>query len=198
MTLEEVYQALEGQENGAEFVSAIKRELSALRNEAAGYRSKKNEAEAKSAELRAALEEAQKTMVPPDELTALKKQVETLTKKNEEVEKARKEEQHKRIQADIMQQTVSALTKGNATNPGEIAKILVGSITAKDDGEYTFTNAKNEEMTIADGAAAWLKENSWAVKNTQLPGSGGGKNINVNQQGQSISLADAVAAKLNN
>lgn len=52
----------------------------------------------------------------------MQKQLDELNKKYEAAENARKEEQAKRVQADIMQQTVAALTKGNAANPSEIAK----------------------------------------------------------------------------
>lgn len=126
----------------------------------------------------------------------MQKQLDELNKKYEAAENARKEEQAKRVQADIMQQTVAALTKGNAANPSEIAKILVGSIKADEDGTYKFTNVKNESVSIEDGAAGWLKDNAWAVKDTQNPGSGGGNGGNRRQSQPQTELHAAVAAAL--
>ena len=57
-------------------------------------------------------------------------------------------------------------------------------------------------MSIEDGTAAWLKDNSWAVKNNQNAGSGGGKGGNGGQgigaNGGNVTLASAIAAQLNN
>lgn len=195
MTLAELYEALGKVENGSEMVSTIKAEISRLNGESAKFRTSKNEADAKITELTAKVEEL--TAKGTGDQTAaekMQKQLDELTKKYEAAENARKEEQAKRVQADIMQQTVAALTKGNAANPAEIAKILVGSIKADEDGSYKFTNAKNESVSIEDGAAGWLKDNAWAVKDTQNPGSGGG---NGGRQSQpQTELHAAVAAAL--
>lgn len=69
---------------------------------------------------------------------------------------------------------MAALTKGNAANPQEIAKILTQSIKVGEDGSYHFTGDDGTESSIEDGAASWLKANAWAVKNTQKAGSGAG------------------------
>lgn len=190
MTLVELYEALGKLENGAEMISAVKTEISRLNGESAKFRTSKNEADAKITELT--------TKGTGDQTAAekMQKQLDELNKKYEAAENARKEEQAKRVQADIMQQTVAALTKGNAANPSEIAKILVGSIKADEDGTYKFTNAKNESVSIEDGAAGWLKDNAWAVKDTQNPGSGGG-NGGSGRQSQPQGLQAAVAAALN-
>lgn len=164
MTLVELYEALGKLENGAEMISAVKTEISRLNGESAKFRTSKNEADAKIAELTAKVEEL--TAKGTGDQTAaekMQKQLDELNKKYEAAENARKEEQAKRVQADIMQQTVAALTKGNAANPAEIAKILVGSIKADEDGTYKFTNAKNEQVSIEDGAAGWLFQSTHLV-----------------------------------
>lgn len=197
MTLAELYEALGKLENGAEMISAVKTEISRLNGESAKFRTSKNEADAKIAELTAKVEEL--TAKGTGDQTAaekMQKQLDELNKKYEAAENARKEEQAKRVQADIMQQTVAALTKGNAANPSEIAKILVGSIKVDEDGTYKFTNAKNEQVSIEDGAASWLKDNAWVVRDTQNPGSGGGNGGN-GRQSQPQGLHAAVAAALN-
>lgn len=197
MTLAELYEALEKLENGSEMVSTIKAEISKLNGESAKYRTSKNEADAKITELMAKVEEL--TAKGTGDQTAaerMQKQLDELTKKYEASESARKQEQAKRIQADIVQKTVAALTKGNAANPTEIAKILVSSITAEDDGSYTFTDANNEKVSIEEGAAAWLKDNAWAVKNTQNPGSGGAGRHGTASTVSAGSLEEAVAAAL--
>lgn len=198
MTLVELYEALSKLENGAEMISAVKTEISRLNGESAKFRTSKNEADAKITELTAKVEELE-AKGTGDQTAAekMQKQLDELNKKYEAAENARKEEQAKRVQADIMQQTVAALTKGNAANPAEIAKILVGSIKADEDGIYKFTNAKNESVSIEDGATGWLKDNAWAVKDTQNPGSGGGNGGNGRQAQPQAGLHAAVAAALN-
>lgn len=194
MTLAELYAALEKLENGAEMVSTVKGEISRLNGEAAKYRTGKNESDAKIAELEAQVTElTEKGTGDQNAVTKMQQQLNELNKKYEAAESARKEEQTKRVQADILQQTVAALTKGNAANPSEIAKILVGSVKADEDGNYKFTNGNNEEVSIEEGAAGWLKSNTWAVKNTQNPGSGG---IVGGGRSQIQGLGEAVAAAL--
>lgn len=194
MTLAELYAALEKLENGAEMVSTIKGEISRLNGEAAKYRTGKNESDAKITELEAQVTElTEKGTGDQNAVAKMQQQLNELNKKYEAAESARKEEQTKRVQADILQQTVAALTKGNAANPSEIAKILVGSVKADEDGNYKFTNENKEEVSIEEGAAGWLKSNTWAVKNTQNPGSGG---IVGSGRSQIQGLGEAVAAAL--
>lgn len=173
MTLAELYAALGAQENGADLVSAVKAEIARVNSEAAGYRTGKNQAETKLAEMEARIQElTEKGTGDQDNVRKLQTQLDALVKKYEAAENARKVEQQKRIKADILTQTVAALTKGNAANPQELAKILVQSVTVNEDGSYHFMNADGTEGTIEDGAAGWLKANAWAVKNTQKAGSG--------------------------
>ena len=193
-TLAELYAALAGVEKGGEMEALIKAEIARLNAESAKYRTEKNTAEAKVTELEAQIKElTDKGAGSQNTVEKLQKQLDALTEKYEAAETARKDAEARRVQADIMQQTVAALTKGNAANPTEIAKILVSNISTKEDGSYSYT-ADGKEMSIEDGASGWLKSNSWAVKNTQNPGSGGaagGGTVKTD------TLAGAVAAALN-
>lgn len=180
MELKEVFEALKDIENGSALEKTIKDELAKANSEAAKFRTAKNTAEAKAAELESKAVELESKV---GELTAkgagsqtaaekMQKQLDALTKKYEEAENARKTEQSKRIQSDILSKTVEALAKGNAANPREIAKIITNNVKVAEDGTYSFVGADGTEGSIDDGAAGWLKSNPWAVKNTQTPGSG--------------------------
>lgn len=203
MTLAEVYEALGKLDGGEALASTIKAEISKINAEAAKQRTAKNASDAKITELEAKVQElTEKGTGDQTAVEKMQKQLDELTKKYDAAEKARGEEHAKRVHADITQQTVAALTKGNAASPAEIAKILIPSIAAEEDGAYKFTNAKGEKVSIEDGTAAWLKDNTWAVKNNQNAGSGGGKGGNGGQDngggnGGSVTLASAIAAQLN-
>lgn len=193
-TLAELYAALAGVEKGSEMEALIKAEIARLNAESAKYRTEKNTAEAKVTELEAQIKElTDKGAGSQSTVEKLQKQLDDLNAKYEAAETARKDAEARRVQADIMQQTVAALTKGNAANPTEIAKILVGNITTKEDGSYSYT-ADGKEMSIEDGASGWLKSNTWAVKNTQNSGSGG---VNGGGTIKTDTLDGAVAAALN-
>lgn len=129
MTLAELYTALEAMENGSELVKTVKVEIAKVNSEAAGYRTSKNQAEAKIEELTAKVDElTAKGTGDQSEVAKLQRQVDALSKKYEAAENARKEEQTRRIHSDIQQQTIAALTKGNAASPQEIAKILMQNV----------------------------------------------------------------------
>ena len=189
MELKEVYAVLEAAENGAAMVETIKSELAGVRKEAADARIAKNKAEEaltvlktehgalaeKHKELETQLGDAQKRGAGAQtEMQALQKQVAELAKKYEAAETARKAAEEKRVQADIMAQTVDALTKSNAVDPQEFAKLIAPSIKVAEDGTYSYTKADGTQGSIVDGAAEWLKDKTWAIKDTQKPGSGDG------------------------
>ena len=190
MELKDVYAALEAAENGAAMVETIKSELTGVRKEAADARIAKNKAEEELAELKkqhGELEEKHKELETQlgdaqkrgagaqTEMQTLQKQVADLAKKYEAAETARKAAEEKRVQADIMAQTVDALTKSNAVAPQEFAKLIAPSIKVAEDGTYSYTKADGTRGTIDDGAAEWLKDKTWAIKDTQKPGSGDGR-----------------------
>ena len=190
MELKDVYAALEAAENGAAMVETIKSELAGVRKEAADARIAKNKAEEELAELKkqhGELEEKHKELETQlgaarqegagaqTEMQKLQGQIADLAKKYEAAETARKTAEEKRVQADIMAQTVDALTKANAVDPQEFAKLIVPSIKVAEDGTYSYTKADGAQGSIVDGAAEWLKDKTWAIKDTQKPGSGDGR-----------------------
>lgn len=208
MELKEVYAALEAAENGSAMVETIKSELAGVRKEAADARIAKNKAEEEltglkkqhgeletkhkelETQLGAAREEGAGAQT---EMQKLQEQIADLAKKYEVAETARKTAEEKRVQADIMAQTVDALTKNNAVDPQEFAKLVVPSIKVAEDGTYSYTKADGTQGTIADGAAEWLKDKSWAVKDSQKPGSGDGRS---QDNGAGGTLEEQIAASL--
>lgn len=208
MDLKEVYAALEAAENGSAMVETIKSELAGVRKEAADARIAKNKAEeeltglkkqhgeleTKHKELETQLGAARKEGAGAQtEMQKLQEQIADLAKKYEVAETARKTAEEKRVQADIMAQTVDALTKNNAVDPQEFAKLVVPSIKVAEDGTYSYTKADGTQGTIADGAAEWLAGKAWAVKETQKPGSGDGRS---QDNGAGGTLEEQIAASL--
>ena len=208
MELKDVYAALEAAEGGAAMAQAVKDELAKIRKEAADARVAKNKAEealtalktehgeleTKHKELTAQLGDAQKKGAGAQ--TAMQKleaQMAKLTKQYEAAEAARKTAEEKRVQADIMAQTVDALTKSNAVDPQEFAKLITPSIKVAEDGTYSYTKADGTQGSIADGAAEWLAGKAWAVKDTQKPGSGDGRS---QDHGTGGTVAEQFAAAL--
>lgn len=190
MELKEVYAALEAAENGAAMVETIKSELAGIRKEAADARIGRNKAEEALTALKTehgALAEKHKELETQlgaarqegagaqTEMQKLQGQIADLAKKYEAAETARKTAEEKRVQADIMAQTVDALTKANAVDPQEFAKLIAPSIKVAEDGTYSYTKADGTQGSIVDGAAEWLKDKTWAIKDTQKPGSGDGR-----------------------
>ncbi|WP_040394805.1 hypothetical protein [Centipeda periodontii] len=208
MELKDVYAALEAAENGAAMVETIKSELVGVRKEAADARIAKNKAEEaltvlktehgalaeKHKELETQLGDAQKKGAGAQtEIQKLQGQIADLAKKYEDAEAARKTAEEKRVQADIMAQTVDALTKSNAVAPQEFAKLIAPSIKVAEDGTYSYTKADGTRGSIADGAAEWLSGKAWAVKDAQKPGSGDGRS---GDNGAGGTMAEQFAATL--
>lgn len=180
MTLAELYAALEKVENGEALRDAVKVEINRLNEESKGHREGKEKAETSLKELttkfdaltkeHASLQKGADTS--SNEVTKLQNQMDELLKKYNEVETARKDAEAKRVQSEIMAQTVDALTKGNAMDPQEFAKLIAPQIVVQDDGSYGYKKADGTMGTIQDGANEWLANKPWAVKNTQKAGSG--------------------------
>ena len=208
MELKEVYAALEAAENGAAMVETIKSELAGVRKEAADARIGRNKAEEALTALKTehgALAEKHKELETQlgaarqegagaqTEMQKLQGQIADLAKKYEAAETARKTAEEKRVQADIMAQTVDALTKSNAVDPQEFAKLIAPSIKVAEDGTYSYTKADGTQGSIADGATEWLAGKAWAVKDTQLRGSGDGRS---QDNGAGGTMAEQFAAAL--
>lgn len=181
MKLAEVYAALESVDNGAALIGAIKAEMTKLSEEVKKQSEAKQQADETVTKLTKEKKELQAKVdaAANDDGTGtqaykqLAEKVKALQDTVETERSARKEAEEKRIRADIAAQTVNALTKSNATDPEEFAKLLSGAIKVKDDGTYSYTKTDGTEGTINDCVADWLKDRPWAVKNTQTPGSGG-------------------------
>ena len=208
MELKEVYAALEAAENGAAMVEAIKSELAGVRKEAADARIAKNKAEEaltalktehgalakKHKELETQLGAArQEGAGAQTEMQKLQGQIPDLAKKYEVAETARKTAEEKRVQADIMAQMVDALTKANAVDPQEFAKLVVPNIKVTEDGAYCYTKADGTQGSIADCAAEWLDGKAWAIKDMQRRGSGDGRS---QDHGAGGTIAEQFAAAL--
>ena len=190
-TLNQIYEALGKVENGGTMVADLQDAIRAARDEAAKSRIERNkvldklnlradgDVDSSLSQLVATLSAVKNAGGDPSalgtQLSSLQKQVKELTDKYDASEKKAKEEHDKRVQTYVRSKLVSALTQGKAVKPEEIAKILSGSISMKEDDTAVLMNG-DKELSIDEGVAAWLKDNAWAVKNDSQPGAGGGSN----------------------
>lgn len=181
MNIAEVYQALEQLENGKDLIDAIKGETSRLNNEAKTTREKlqgqittlTGERDTLSTRVSELEEQAGAGSNSP-EYKQLEKQLKAMSDKFEQAETKAKEAEAKRIQSEIMAQTLDAFTKANAVDPQEFARLVANDIKVQDDGTYGYTKEDGTIGTIQDRTAEWLQGKSWAVKATGNPGSGQG------------------------
>ncbi len=206
MTLAELLAKLETLEDGAVMVETIKAETSRLNAEAKKYREAKEAAEATVKTLTVEKEDLQKKYdeISVDgsgkntaEYKALEQRIDGLVKSLEKEKTARAEEAQKRIASEMLAQTVNALTKGNALDPNEFAKLMMPNIKATESGEFRYYGEDGAEMTIEEGANAWLKARSWAVRDTQKAGSGdSGKPPAGGRSVEPVTLRDAISSAL--
>lgn len=181
MNIAEVYQALEQLENGKDLIDAIKGETSRLNNEAKTTREKlqgqintlTGERDTLSTRVTELEEQAGAGSNSP-EYKQLEKQLKAMSDKFEQAETKAKEAEAKRIQSEIMAQTLDAFTKANAVDPQEFARLVANDIKVQDDGTYGYQKEDGTIGTIQDRTAEWLQGKSWAVKATGNPGSGQG------------------------
>lgn len=187
-TLQEIFAALGKTENGGAMVADLQDAISQVRNEAASYRTKRNEVldalglrdgENTDAAIKALAQtlSAVKKAGSPETLGAqmesLQKEVKELTAKYAASEQKAAAEREKRIGASRTAALQSALSKGNALSPEAFVKLLEGNVTAKEDDSLVFMDG-DKEISIDDGVAGWLGKNPWAVKNTAAGGGGTG------------------------
>ena len=186
MDMKDVYAALEKLDNGADLITAIKGEINTLNNEAKKNRiagehtaeKTKNvlagldledadDVADKAKNLKAALDTFAQGGKKPTEvakqITDLTAQVNKVTKQLDAMTKTAQAEKAKRLDGMKMAKAVELLSKGHAASPENMAKLLEGSIIVKDDESLAY-NGKDGEISLEDGVADWLKENSWAVK----------------------------------
>ncbi len=195
MEIKQVYETLEKVENGADLITAIKAEINKLNNEAKNHRTAGEQTDKKLKDILAGLglvdgddvvekakgiketlDAIEQNGKKPDEvaktIATLTKQVDTVTKQLNEMTKTASDEKAKRLNGVKLAKAVELLTKGNAASPQNMAKLLEGNITVKDDESMVFTGSDGKEISVEDGVSAWLKENSWAVKANGNGGSG--------------------------
>lgn len=194
MDMKDVYAALEKLDNGADLITAIKGEINTLNNEAkknriAGEHTAEklknvlagldledaDDVADKAKNLKAALDTFAQGGKKPTEVAKqiidLTAQVNKATKQLDAMTKTAQAEKAKRLDGMKMAKAVELLSKGHAASPENMAKLLEGSIIVKDDESLAY-NGKDGEISLEDGVAGWLKENSWAVKANGGGGSG--------------------------
>ena len=186
MDMKDVYVALEKLDNGADLITAIKGEINTLNNEAKKNRiagehtagklknvlagldlEDADDVADKAKNLKAALDTFAQSGKKPTEvakqITDLTAQVNKVTIQLDAMTKTDQAEKAKRLDGMKMAKAVELLSKGHAASPENMAKLLEGSIIVKDDESLAY-NGKDGEISLEDGVADWLKENSWAVK----------------------------------
>jgi hypothetical protein len=185
MNIAEVYQALEQLENGQELITAIKGETSRLNNEAKTTREKLQqqitELTGERDTLTTRVTELEQsaganTGSNSPEYKTLEKQLKAMSEKFELAETKAKEAEAKRIQSEIMAQTLDAFTKANAVDPQEFARLVANDIKVQADGTYGYEKEDGTIGSIQDRTTEWLQGKTWAVKATGNAGSGQGGN----------------------
>ena len=204
-TLEQIYDALDKIEDGQTMKADLQDAIHKVREEAAKNRTEKNkardEADKNLAEMNKILEklnlrgnedvdasldsmvESLKAMQSAGndprqlglQMKSLQKQVKELTDKYDASEKRAKEEHDQRVRTAVRSKVMDALTQGKAVKPDAMYKILEGNITI-DENDNAFYKNGEEEVSLEDGVAQWLKDNQWAVKTETQTGAGGGTN----------------------
>ena len=185
MNIAEVYQALENLENGQDLITAIKGETSRLNNEAKKTREKlqqqitelTGERDTLTTRVTESEQEAgANTGANSPEYKTLEKQLKAMSEKFELAETKAKEAEAKRIQSEIMAQTLDAFTKANAVDPQEFARLVANDIKVQADGTYGYEKEDGTIGSIQDRTTEWLQGKTWAVKATGNTGSGQGGN----------------------
>ena len=159
MNIAEVYQALEQLENGQDLITAIKGETSRLNNEAKTTREKLQQQITELTGERDTLTNrvteleqsaGANTGSNSPEYKQLEKQLKAMSEKFELAETKAKEAETKRIQSEIMAQTLDAFTKANAVDPQEFARLVANDIKVQDDGSYGYQKEDGTVGTIQD------------------------------------------------
>lgn len=185
MNIAEVYQALEQLENGQDLITAIKGETSRLNNGAKTTREKLQQQITELTGERDTLttrvteleqEAGANTGANSPEYKTLEKQLKAMSEKFELAETKAKEAEAKRIQSEIMAQTLDAFTKANAVDPQEFARLVANDIKVQADGTYGYEKEDGTIGSIQDRTTEWLQGKTWAVKATGNTGSGQGGN----------------------
>lgn len=187
-TLDQIFAALGGVENGGAMVADLQALITGARNEAAANRVERNKVldalglrgsenpEAALNNLRTTLEALKKTGNPEtlgSQITALQDQVKELTDKYAASEEKAKAEHTKRINTAMHSSLQAALAKGNALNPEAFIKLLEDKVEVGNDDSLSM-KVGDKAVSIDEGVKDWLTTNPWAVKNTAAGGAGSG------------------------
>ena len=187
-TLDQIFAALGGVENGGAMVADLQALITGARNEAAANRVERNKVldalglrgsenpEAALNNLRTTLEALKKTGNPEtlgSQITALQDQVKELTDKYAASEEKAKAEHTKRINTAMHSALQAALAKGNALNPEAFIKLLEDKVEVGNDDSLSM-KVGDKAVSIDEGVKDWLTTNPWAVKNTAAGGAGSG------------------------
>ncbi len=181
MTLAEFYAKLEGFEGGGDLVAFVKSELAKANGEAKTHREAKESLATQLSALTGERDELKAKLTKIEEaggqgqseIEKLQKQMKAWEEKYQKAEQARMDADSKRVQADISSQTIAALTKANAMDPQEFAKLITPSITVGEDGKYAYTKQDGTAGSIEDAVGDWLAGKAWAIKDGQLSGGNG-------------------------
>ena len=187
MDLKEVFEFLEKQEGGADYIATIKAETAKLGNEAKKHRTEGDTARARVKALLEAVgvpddDKAVDALVKikatndafaqggkkPDEIAAqlatLSKGLDNANKQLAEMTEKANAERTKRLSAVKSNALIEALTKQNCTSPQNVAKIIADNIKVGDDESLSFDYGDKQGLSVDDGVKAFLTDNAWAVK----------------------------------
>lgn len=107
-----------------------------------------------------------------DALAALQQEV---TQLREDLQKATAEaaEKEKAYKAEkINTGVLNTLTSANLVAPSQMLRMFVMDVDLNDDGDLTIKH-EGKDLPFNEYIESWARQNPWAVKNTQKPGSGG-------------------------
>ena len=190
MTFQEAMAALAALENGATIITAINGELTNLRGEAAGYRTKNKKLvdalttlgvtdlenlDGQVSGLKAGLDVLKESGNPGDIANQLKNLTGNVAELKANLDKAnadKEAERSKRLEEVKRTKAIEALTKGKAVNPTELSKLILGNIQVKDDDKLVYL-LNGQEVEVETGVSEYLKTNPVFVANTQAAGGGG-------------------------
>ena len=187
-TWQDAIKALEGMENGADLVSAVRTALNKANNEAKGLRTRaKTLAETLGVDMdaedyddqltgiKSSLEAMKSSGAKPDEvgkkLAELEKQLKAMTTESEANRKAAEEATAKRAASVRRSALVEALTKAGAVKPAELAKLLEDRVKVLDNDSVVYLDGETEIDVVA-GATKYLEANPEFRANRGQPGAG--------------------------
>lgn len=187
-TWQDAIKALEGLENGADLVSAVRTALNKANNEAKGLRTRaKTLAETLGVDMdaedyddqlagvKSSLEAMKAGGAKPDEvgkkLAELEKQLKAMTAESEANKKAAEEATAKRAASVRRSALVEALTKAGAIKPAELARLLEDRVKVMDNDTVVYLDGE-AEIDVVAGATKYLEANPEFKANTGRPGAG--------------------------